>query len=57
MATGNKGSGKRTGAEQRRDPRRTSGDRRDQVRWEPDKKERRKGHGRRSTDGPHRRND
>lgn len=57
MATGDKGSGRRTGVDQRRDSRRTSGDRRDQVRWEPDKKERRKGHGRRSTDGPYRRGD
>jgi hypothetical protein len=57
MATGNKGSGKRTGIEQRRDQRRASGERREQIRWEPDKKERRKGHGRRSTDGPSRQRD
>jgi hypothetical protein len=50
MAT-KKGPGGYEGAEKRRLTRRSKGDRRDLVRWEPDKNDRRKGHGRRSTDG------
>jgi hypothetical protein len=50
MATDNKGSGG-SGVEQRRLTRRSKGERRDEVRWEPKKDDRRKGHGRRATDG------
>jgi hypothetical protein len=50
MATVAKG-GRYTGIERRRESRRTRGDRRELVRWEPSKDERRHGHGRRSTDG------
>lgn len=45
MAQNNKGG------ERRRQPRRVTGDRRDAVRWEPAKGDRRRGHGRRATDG------
>lgn len=48
---GNQGAGSPNRPERRRAERRTRGDRRDQVRWEPRKDERRKGHGRRVTDG------
>jgi hypothetical protein len=41
--------------EQRRYTRRTKKDRRDMVRWEPEKGERRRDHGRRSSDSPIRR--
>lgn len=51
MATNTRGPTKYTGVERRRDQRRKKNDRRDQVRWEPKKDERRHGHGRRATDG------
>jgi len=51
MATNTRGPGKHTGVERRRDQRRKSDDRRDLVRWEPKKDDRRHGHGRRATDG------
>jgi hypothetical protein len=51
MAT-KKGSGGDSGVERRRMERRTKGEQRDQVRWEPKKSDRRKGHGRRATDAP-----
>ena len=57
MATNTRGPGKHTGIERRREARRKSVDRRDQVRWEPKKEDRRKGHGRRATDGAHRTRD
>ncbi|HWR87900.1 MAG TPA: hypothetical protein VN277_05720 [Acidiferrobacterales bacterium] len=50
MAT-KKGSGGHSGVERRRMERRTKGEQRNQVRWEPKKTDRRKGHGRRATDG------
>ena len=50
MAT-KKGSGGYSGVERRRMERRTKGEQRNQVRWEPKKSDRRKGHGRRATDG------
>ena len=50
MAT-KKGSGGYNGEERRRMVRRTKSEQRDQVRWEPKKSDRRKGHGRRANDG------
>lgn len=43
---------KKNNIEQRRAGRRVKGERRDVVRWEPDKNDRRTGHGRRAGDGP-----
>ncbi len=51
MAT-KKGSGDYSGVERRRMVRRTKGEQRDQVRWEPKNSDRRKGLGRRANDGP-----
>jgi hypothetical protein len=50
--TTKKGPGGYSGVERRRMQRRVKHDQRTQVRWEPGKADRRKGHGRRATDGP-----
>lgn len=43
---------KYTGPERRRDQRRKTGDRREEIRFEPDREDRRQQHGRRKTDQP-----
>jgi len=51
MATTPRGPGKYTGVERRREQRRKKNERRDLVRYEPKKADRRHGHGRRASDG------
>ena len=50
--TTKKGSDGYNGVERRRMERRIKNDQRKQVRWEPNKPDRRKGNGRRAADGP-----
>ena len=52
MADRNGNNGNSRGSEHRHYARRNKKDRRDLVRWEPDKSERRHGYGRRSHDSP-----